>query len=288
MTVVCDAVVEDGWLVSTSGASIDVPWWSFTKTVIAATALTLVRDGALALDDQIAGRRFTLRHLLQHRAGLTNYGQLADYHEAVARREDAWSTEELLARCDSDRLIYQPGAGWAYSNIGYLFVRRLIEETTGQHMGTAIQRRVLRPLGIDAVRLAERRGDLAGVAMGSTHDYDPGWVYHGLLVGPLSGAAGLLNRLMAGALLPPELLVEMLRGFPVGGPVPSRPWLSPGYGLGLMTGGVANGAIVAGHTGGGPGSVIAVYQSVVPPTKRTVAAFATSESEAAVEERCLS
>lgn len=287
MTVVCDAVVEDGWIVSTSGDPIDVPWWSFTKTVIAATALTLVRDGALALDDQIAGRRFTLRQLLQHRAGVTNYGRLADYHEAVARRADAWPAEELLARCDSDRLIYPPGEGWAYSNIGYLFVRRLIEETTGQDLGAAIQRLVLRPLGMDAVRLAERRSDLASVAMGTAHDYHPGWVYHGLLVGPVSRAASLLNRLMAGALLPPELLDEMLRGHPVGGPIPGRPWVSPGYGLGVMTGGVASGAIVAGHTGGGPGSAIAVYQSVMPPARRTVAAFAASEGEAAVEERCL-
>ena len=88
-------------------------------------------------------------------------------------------------------------------------------------------------------------------------------------------------------LLPPELLDEMLRGHPVGGPIPGRLWVSPGYGLGVMTGGIANGAIVAGHTGGGPGSAIAVYQSVMPATRRTIAAFATSQSEAAVEERCL-
>ncbi|MGH7076536.1 MAG: hypothetical protein ACREFU_00400, partial [Acetobacteraceae bacterium] len=30
-----------------------VPWWSFTKTVLAATALALVRDHALALDQPI-------------------------------------------------------------------------------------------------------------------------------------------------------------------------------------------------------------------------------------------
>jgi hypothetical protein len=28
-----------------------VPWWSFTKTVIAAAVLTPVRDGRLSLDD---------------------------------------------------------------------------------------------------------------------------------------------------------------------------------------------------------------------------------------------
>ena len=62
-----------------------VPWWSFTKTVIAAGALALVRDGQLALDEPLANRPYSLRQLLQHRAGVTNYGELPAYHDAVAR-----------------------------------------------------------------------------------------------------------------------------------------------------------------------------------------------------------
>ena len=36
----------------------------------------------------------------------------------------------MLARTAADRLVYEPGKGWGYSNIGYYFVRRLIEQTT--------------------------------------------------------------------------------------------------------------------------------------------------------------
>ncbi|MBP0576004.1 hypothetical protein J8J27_35320, partial [Mycobacterium tuberculosis] len=48
-----------------------------------------------------------------------------------------------------------------------------------------------------------------------------------------------------------------------------RPWQRPGYGLGLMMDGAAPSAF--GHTGGGPGSVVAVYHD--PAAAVTRAAF---------------
>ena len=60
-----------------------VPWWSLTKTALAAGALTLVADGRLALDAPLLPKPYTLRQLLQHTAGVPNYGDLVEYHEAV-------------------------------------------------------------------------------------------------------------------------------------------------------------------------------------------------------------
>jgi CubicO group peptidase (beta-lactamase class C family) len=282
-----DIAVEDGVVTKGAEPAADVPWWSFTKTVIAAAALVLVRDGRLTLDAVLPGRPCTLRQLLQHRAGLTDYGRLAAYHDAVARRQDAWPASELLERADAKTLVYPPGEGWLYSNIGYLFVRRLIEETTGEELGSALARLVLRPLAIERARLARRREDLADVLMGQTRDYDPRWVYHGLLVGPLQEAALLLDRLMAGHLLPGDLLAAMLRPHPVGGPVAGRPWVSPGYGLGLMTGSVTNGSMIAGHTGGGPGTVVAIYHHLSDKPARTAAAFSPGDDQGLVEDRCV-
>jgi len=51
------AVIEDGALVAGTNADAVVPWWSFTKTVIAAAALVLVQQKRLALDRPLAGRR---------------------------------------------------------------------------------------------------------------------------------------------------------------------------------------------------------------------------------------
>jgi CubicO group peptidase (beta-lactamase class C family) len=265
-----------------------VPWWSFTKTILAAAALALVRDGRSVLDYPLANRPFTLRQLLQHRAGLADYGDLTVYQEAVARGDEPWPISELLERTDADRLRYEPGQGWGYSNIGYLLVRQLIEKTTGEDLGTAVSRLVLCPLGIDEARIVLTKPELAGVAMGSAGSYHPGWVYHGVAVGPLRDAALLLDRLMTGALLPPDLLEAMGEMHLVSEPNPRRPWSRAGYGLGLMSGNTSGGHKVMGHTGGGPGSVIAVYHQPHTAPPLTAAAFAFGDDMGQVEEMAFS
>jgi CubicO group peptidase (beta-lactamase class C family) len=278
------AIVEDGKVVTAQGIDLPVPWWSFTKTIIAAAALVLVRERRLQLDQALTGRTFSLRQLLAHRAGVTNYGGLAAYHEAVRQRDEPWPVPVLLERTHADRLRFKPGQGWAYSNIGYLFVRELIEETCGENFGAALSRLVLHPLGIDGVRLAEVPADLAGVAMGDASSYHPGWVYHGLLVGRVADAALLHHRLMSGALMPADLRNQMLDRHRLGGPIEGRPWRAPGYGLGLMTGITSDGHDAIGHTGCGPGSAIAVYHLPQAASRFTAAAFAFGDNEARVEE----
>lgn len=280
------AVIEDGIVVDAHDADQLVPWWSFTKTVLAAAALVLARDGLTELDRPLPGRSYTLRHLLQHRAGLAEYGALPAYHEAVARGDEPWSVSHLLAQIDADLLRHAPGEGWDYSNIGYLFVRQMIEERAGEDLDTALHRLVLNPLGIESARLASAPDDLAAVAMGSASSYHPGWVYHGLMIGSVEDAAMLLHQLITGALLPSETLRMMLEPFVLSGPIPSRSWMRPGYGLGVMTGETAHGLKVAGHTGGGPGSTIAVYHSLDPRSRqRTACCFATSDEGARTEEK---
>ena len=268
-----------------------VPWWSFTKTTLAAAALALVAQGQLDLDGPVGRWPFTLRQVLQHRAGLADYGGLAAYHDAVRTGEAPWPRERLWQQADADTLVFQPGQGWAYSNIGYLLVRELIEAATGRDIGTALESLVFAPLGIGGIKVASVPADLAGTAWGNPAGYHPGWVYHGLLIGPAASAVLLLHRLLDGALLPPALLSGMLSPHPVGGPVPGRPWQTAGYGLGLMIGVGNAGPTFVGHTGGGPGSTAAVYQQASNPRDggphRVAAAFAPVEAPAAVECRAM-
>ncbi len=280
----CWAVVEEGSVVSGCDMGRPVPWWSFTKTVLAAAALTLVRDGSLGLDETLPEKPYTLRHLLQHRSGLANYGGLAAYHEAVARGEDPWPVPILLERTHAERLRYPPGEGWDYSNIGYLFVRQIIQEATGEPLNAALRRLVLTPLGVRTARIASALADLDGTPMGDATGYHPGWVYHGLVVGPIEEAALLLDRLLNGGVLPDDLLAHMRSVHALPGPIPDRQWVLPGYGLGLMSGEVASGLVVEGHTGGGPGSTIAVYRTSSGPIPRTVAYFATSDERKEAED----
>jgi CubicO group peptidase (beta-lactamase class C family) len=274
--MVAAVVVEGGAIVHEEGDRSDVPWWSVTKTAIAAAALVLVGEGGLDLDARVAGRAYTLRQLLQHRAGLRDYGPVAAYQEAVARHEQAWPPSVMLEHAQADRPIYEPGKGWAYSNIGYFFVREMIEQANGASLGQVLDHRVLQPLAIAGVRLATRHSELAP-------DYDSGWVYHGSLIGPLAQAALFLDRLLSGGLLRFDLLAAMVDVLPLP-EVPLGPvWKSVGYGLGIAVGRTTAGIEVTGHSGGGPGSFVAVYRS----RGRTAAAFARGVDQATVEQNCI-
>ncbi len=280
MDQVC--VMGQGDSIPGDSVGVDTPWWSFSKTLIALAALRTVEMGGLALDEALPSEPYTLRQLLQHRAGLTDYGGSSAYHQAVARGDDPWSVDELLERTDAERLIYPPGEGWAYSNIGYLRVRRLIEAATGQPLAAALRDLVFEPLGARRARLVESRDDLGGVPMGSAEGYHPGWVYHGLAVGPVGEAASVLMRLMSGDLISPRMLAEMRRGYPLP-QYANGLWAKPAYGLGLMAPVTRTGLRVSGHTGEGPGSNIAVYAVDAIDGPVAAAAWSTEEPSSTVE-----
>ena len=261
-------------------AQPDVPWWSFTKTALAVCALRLVADGRLSLDDRIDGKPYSLRQLLQHRAGIPDYGRLTSYHEAVQRGDSPWDVETLLRRVGLDHLDFQPGHGWAYSNVGYLLVRRLIERVLDEDIETALLRLVFAPLGLASVRMAAKPRDLAGTAWGNPHTYHPAWVYHGLLIGTAGDAARFLHYLVSGQVLPSDMLAAMTDRYLIGGCLTEdRPWKSAGYGLGLMIGRTARAGYAIGHSGAGPGSVAAVYHFTELDPPCTVSVFAPADTE---------
>lgn len=276
--------IKNNQIVSTRQAEKIVPWWSFTKTVIAAAALTLVRDGKLTLDALLPKKPYTLRQLLQHRAGLPDYGSLPEYHAAVAAGDTPWSRTVFLEKTNADKLLFQPGQGWQYSNLGYGLIADLICEVTSLDLQAALSSLVLKPLGAVHAYIVTKPAELENVVMGSAKGYHPGWVFHGLLVGPLQEAALLLHQLMGGALLPPSLLDIMRETHYLGDiPIGDRPWIEPGYALGLMRGRVIGNMIIEGHTGEGPGSVIAIYHIPDIANGLTVATFHTQSDPAFVE-----
>jgi CubicO group peptidase (beta-lactamase class C family) len=268
-------VVENRVVVREHGGDVVVPWWSFAKTLIAAAVMRLAEAGEIDLDAAVEGRDFTIRQVLRHEAGLPDYGGLADYFAAVAAGETPWPVDDLLAKVGPP--VAAAGTGWAYSNIGYLWLRDLLERRRGPGALTEL---ILRPLGMTRARLTFIPGDLEGVSMGAAGPYHPGWVYHGLVVGPLREAALGLDRLATSGLLSTESLAAMRAPTPL--PQFNRPpWRLSAYGAGTMTPEMTDGGVAYGHTGAGPGSGIAVYRREA--TGRTVAVFALDEASIAVE-----
>jgi len=264
-----------------------VPWWSFTKTALATVALQLVARGQVSLDGLVDGRPYSLRQLLQHRAGVPDYCSLGAYHEAIRRGDKPWDIPQLLSRVAADHLDFRPGQGWRYSNVGYLFVRQMIEEVTRQDLNNVFRNYLFDPLQVGSVRLVTTAADLSTSAWGNDNHYDPGWVYHGLLVGTPGDAARFLHRLMLGKVLPDALLSEMTKYHPLGGPLPHRPWQTTGYGLGLMMGKMQGAGFGVGHSGVGPNSVNAVYHFGDRQLPCTVAVFAQGNDEGVTEHQAV-
>lgn len=253
------------------------PYWSFTKTAIAIVALRLWEEGALDLDARLRGEPFTLRQLLQHTAGLADYGALPAYHRAVAADEEPWPRADLVATVRAAGPLFAPGEGWAYSNVGMLLTRMAIESAAGQDLAALVEALIARPLGLDSVRLAATREDMRGLPSPGAARYHPGWVYHGCLLGTARDAARLLHGLF-GPLLGAAARAQMLAVHPVSGAIAGRPWSECGYGLGLMNGRMGAAGRAIGHSGGGPFSVNAVYHF---PDRAgvTVASFADGPDE---------
>lgn len=245
-----------------------VPWWSFSKTILAAAALALVDRGRLDLDEPVLGAPYTLRHLLQHTSGLPDYGPTPDYERAVAAGESPWTVDELLRRVNTSGLLFAPGTKFSYSNIGYLFVRQIIERAADADLDDALRTLVFSPLGVEGVLVASAPAEFDAIVWGNRQRYHPGWVYHGCLVGSLSWAATCLHRLMHGGLLAPATKSAMSVARSYDADATAREDF--GYGLGLMIEPARPGERLVGHAGSGPGSTIAVFSGL--KAQRTVAA----------------
>ncbi|GAA3887079.1 serine hydrolase domain-containing protein [Saccharothrix violaceirubra] len=129
----------------TPGAA--VPIGSITKTCTATVAMALVSDGDLELDAPLgdhlpeAPDALTLRHLLSHTGGLPSDQE--DVRATSLRRY----VRETVRSLDP---LHRPGAGFSYSNIGYVLVGHLIEIATGMTWWEAMEEVLLRPLGLRA------------------------------------------------------------------------------------------------------------------------------------------
>jgi hypothetical protein len=140
---------------------------------------------------------------------------------------------------------------------------------------------------IKGTRIAKNPDDMAQTLWGNPTDYDPRWVYHGLLIGPPTNAVEFLNQLLTHEFLPKSLLVAMQDRRVLGGELPNRPWQDGGYGLALMIGNVKGVGRAVGHSGVGNSSVSALYAFLDLPGRPIVSVFAKGTDEGVAEHEAL-
>jgi CubicO group peptidase (beta-lactamase class C family) len=128
---------------------------SVGKQFTATAVMMLVEEGKIGLDDSLpkyfpdapaSWKKVTVRELLSHTAGFT------DYPKSFDMRKDCTEAQQLKM-VESEPLAYPPGTNWSYSNLGFLTLGILIHKVTGQFYGDFLQQHIFRPLDMSTARI---------------------------------------------------------------------------------------------------------------------------------------
>ncbi|MEN2712654.1 serine hydrolase domain-containing protein [Sphingomonas sp. NPDC092331] len=129
---------------------------SISKQFTAAAILLLEDEGRLGLDDKVSkwvpditgADRISIRQLLSHTAGIQDYWP-QDYD--FAAMEKPVTPRQILDRWAKKPLDFEPGTAWQYSNTGYVVAGMIIEKASGMKLLDYLQKKIFKPLGIDAM-----------------------------------------------------------------------------------------------------------------------------------------
>jgi D-alanyl-D-alanine carboxypeptidase len=134
---------------------------SVGKTFAAATALQLVKEGKIGLDDKIEkylgkevwfprlpnAKDVTIRQLMNHTSGLVRYEFKDEFTKYLTEHPmKVWTPEERLAYLFDEKPPFEAGKGWDYSDTNYIVLGMIIERVTGKNFYDEANRRVIKPL----------------------------------------------------------------------------------------------------------------------------------------------
>jgi CubicO group peptidase (beta-lactamase class C family) len=141
---------------------------SVGKQFTATAVMMLVEEGKIGLEDPLtkyfpdapaAWKQVTIRELLSHTAGFT------DYPKDFDMRKD-YTESELLKIVEGIPLAFPPGTSWSYSNLGFLTLGIVIHKVTGEFYGDFLQERIFLPLGMDTTRIISEEDIIPNRAAG--------------------------------------------------------------------------------------------------------------------------
>lgn len=130
---------------------------SVAKQFTAAAIVLLSLDGKLSLDDAVRkyipelpdyGKPLTIRHMLNHTAGLRDWGSVmsltgAGRGERVVNQDLAFDVITHQKALD-----FTPGAEYSYSNSGYNLLAIIVERVSKQKFSAFTDERLFKPLGM--------------------------------------------------------------------------------------------------------------------------------------------
>lgn len=138
---------------------------SVSKMFTAEAIMLLYAQGKLDYDDDLKQyipefpyEGITIRHLLNHRSGLSRYETLADEH--WPDRGIPISNEEVIQLYGKHQPspYNLPDATFHYTNINYALLASVVERVTGQSFDEFMKEQVFTPLGMDRSYIYTMKG----------------------------------------------------------------------------------------------------------------------------------
>ena len=139
---------------------------SESKQFTAACVLSLVRAGAIGLDDDVCihlpelarfEQPFPLRSLLNHSSGIPDYFQFIECQ--LGRHEadyfDNRMILDLIARLDT--VVLPTSTGYRYSNSNYILLAALVQRLSGMSLGRYAREKLFDPLRMRRIAFDEDR-----------------------------------------------------------------------------------------------------------------------------------
>jgi len=232
---------------------------SITKQFTASVILQLAQEGKLSLDDTLAkylpdfpnAERLVLRRMLSHTSGLGNYTAINPSQFLQDSRTDRNTAQLVEAmKPTSEKLAYEPGTDWRYSNTAYVLLGVVIEKITGSPYAKAMESRLFAPLGLCHTAVDDAAVVVANRASGYSGDKqaESGFDNASFIAMSFPGGAGNIRstaedlcdwhaQLLGGKVLPPQALQAMLTPVTLrDGKLPKTPSgaeVRYGYGLAL-------------------------------------------------------
>ncbi len=175
---------------------------SQTKAFTGDLILQLVGEGKVSLSDHISkwvagvpnGDQITIRELLTMTSGLSTGFLLQEAN--VNKLATGCTEQDVLAAGASEPAVAAPGTKWSYSNYGYDLLGRVVELTTGQNISSAVQQRILEPLGMHRTLLPTSGN---GLSEPYAHGYGTGGVASALAPAVASDDGTALQQSCVGA-----------------------------------------------------------------------------------------
>ena len=271
---------------------------SMNKMFTSVAVAQLVQKGKLKYTDTLASvlpdypdkeaaQKITVHQLLTHTSGLGDF-----FGPEFAQKKDSLrEIKDYLPLFAGKPLRFEPGAGWSYSNAGFIVLGLIVEKVSGQSYYDYVQKNIYDVAGMKASGSFPKTDKVPNLAVGYRRPgpgapLTPNWdtlPWRGMSAGGGDSTLGDLLRFDQ-ALRKHKLLSADLTETVVTGKVQPGPEANDKYAYGFEDQRVA-GHRVVGHGGGAPGMnagldmyldngyTVVVLSNLNPPAAQQVARY---------------